>query len=92
MIDPEEDEPEVWGEDKDLEEEKKERKKRKEREDLEDEYGIGFTGEDVEDSKSYWERYSQKRKETTKEWKNRKLSENLNKKWGFSMNLDKLKK
>lgn len=30
--------------------------------------------------------------ETTKEWKNKELSENLNKKWGFSMDLTKLKK
>lgn len=31
------------------------------------------------------------RKMSIKDWKNKELNENLNKKWGFSMNLDKLK-
>ena len=33
-----------------------------------------------------------KLEESTKQWKDRQLNENLNKKWGFSMNLNKLKK
>ena len=43
--------------------------------------------EDAKDKKD-----NEEKKETTKEWKNRELNENLSKKWGFSMDLSKLKK
>ena len=74
----------MWGDKENLNEEEENKKP--------DEDGDGVP--DWADKKPGKDDHENKedKKESTKEWKNRQMSENLNKKWGFTMNLDKLKK